>query len=93
MLKYPGMLVPFEFLERLYEHEKHKGMRRCHKLTESHYQPTNFERMNVEKAAQALSRTVAMVLNHYRNLPETHENFKGNNLQTIESLGKHTNDF
>jgi hypothetical protein len=33
--------------------------------------------MNVPKAAQLLSKSVAIALNHYRNLKETADKFKG----------------
>ena len=71
------MVVRFEYFVRLYNHEKEKGLCRCYKLTYGHIHPTNFERMNVRKAAQLLSRTVAMALEHYRELPETKDKFKG----------------
>jgi hypothetical protein len=71
------MVVRYEFFVNLYEHEKMKSLRKCYKLTYSHIYPTNFERMNVRKAAQLLSRSVAIALNHYRNLPETATKFQG----------------
>ncbi len=44
-----------------------------HRLTESHLKPTNFQKMNVRKAAQVFSRTVAMALSHYRAIEEKEE--------------------
>jgi hypothetical protein len=69
------MVVRFEFFSDLYEYEKQKGLRNCHKFTYSHVHRTNFELMNVRKAAQLLSKSVAMALNHYRNLKETGDKF------------------
>ena len=71
------MIARFEYFKLLYEHEKFIGLRRCHKLTNAHIHPTNFERMNVAKAAQVFSNSVAMALNHYRDLPETKPKFEG----------------
>ena len=70
------MVVRYEFFVNLYEHEKMKSLRNGYKITYSRIYPTNFERLNVRKAAQLLSRSVAIVLNHYINLPETATKFE-----------------
>ncbi len=71
------MVVQYEFFIKLYDHEKSRGLRKAHKLTFSNIHPTNFERMNVRKAAQLLWRSVAMALKHHRELPETKYKFEG----------------
>lgn len=40
--------------------------RRAFKLTESHINPTNYERINVRKAAQLLSDSGVRAIRHYR---------------------------
>ncbi|EFX67920.1 hypothetical protein DAPPUDRAFT_330601 [Daphnia pulex] len=57
---YAGTAARFIYYERLHKLEKKNHFRRAHhKLTDSHINPTNFEKMNVAKAAQLLSDTVA----------------------------------
>ena len=68
------MVVRYEFFVNLYEHEKNEIS--GYKITYSRIYPTNFERLNVRKAAQLLLRSVAIVLNHYINLPETATKFE-----------------
>ncbi|KZS12004.1 Uncharacterized protein APZ42_023184 [Daphnia magna] len=66
LIKFAGGKANYDFYSRLYNHERLNGLRLTHRLTESHIYPTNFQRMNVGKAAQVLSRTVAMAMKHYR---------------------------
>ena len=70
--------MTFEHIKNIYEHEKRKSLRKCYKLTHAHIYPNNFQRMKVSRAAQTLSNSVAMALEHYRTLEETKMKFKGN---------------
>lgn len=67
----------------LYEAEQYKGLKIAHRLTESHLKPTNFQKMNVRKAAQVFSRTVAMALSHYRRIEEKDERERRERRQTV----------
>ncbi|KZS03289.1 Uncharacterized protein APZ42_034026 [Daphnia magna] len=64
-------IANYDFYSKLYKQERFNGLRLAHRLTESHIYPTNFQRMNVRKAAQVLSRTIAMAIRHYREKDET----------------------
>jgi hypothetical protein len=59
-------------------------------LTESHINPTNFEKMNVRKAAQLLSDSVAHALRRYRRDKKFAYLFKGS--ETTERFTKLIND-
>lgn len=64
-------MVDYVYFERLHRLEKHWQFRKAHKLTPSHIHPNNFERMNVSKAAQLLSDSVALALSFYRDLDQS----------------------
>ncbi|KZR99779.1 Uncharacterized protein APZ42_004226, partial [Daphnia magna] len=61
-VQYAGETARFIYYKRMYDLEKKNHFRRAFKLTESHIHPTNFEKMNVGKAAQLLSDSVAHAL-------------------------------
>ncbi len=71
IMQYGGNTVDYVFYERLHRLESHWHFRKAHKLTPSHIHPNNFEKMNVRKAAQLLSESVAMAFKYYRELEET----------------------
>lgn len=64
--------------------------RRSFKLTESHIHPTTFEKMNVGKAAQLLSDSVAHALRRYRGDKKFSYLFKDS--ETTERFTKLIND-
>ena len=59
-------MVSFAYYRRLYDLERNNGLRIAHRLTESHINPSCFEKMNVRKAAQLLSDSVVRAIRHYR---------------------------
>nr|CAH0105489.1 unnamed protein product [Daphnia galeata] len=77
-------------VQRMYNLEKKNHSRRAFKLTESHINPTNFEKMNVGKAAQLLSDSVAHALLCYRRNKKIAYLFKGS--ETTERFTKLIND-
>lgn len=74
----------------MYDLEKKNHFRRAFKLTESHIHPTNFEKMNVGKAAQLLSDSVAHALRRYRRNKKYAYLFKDS--ETTERFTKLVND-
>ncbi|XP_045022881.1 uncharacterized protein LOC116917466 [Daphnia magna] len=87
---YAGATALFTYYQRLHNLEKKNHYRRAHKLTDSHINPTNFEKMNVAKAAQLMSDTVAQAIQRYRVQRKFAYLFKGS--ETTEKFTKLIND-
>lgn len=58
-------IISWDYLHRFYNQEKKFNTRAAPKLTDSHLNPSNFEKMKVRFAAQVFSSTVAAGLSLY----------------------------
>ncbi|KAK9709679.1 Transposase protein [Popillia japonica] len=57
--------IRWDYITQFYNNDKKYGIRAAPKLTDSHIQPTNFEKMKVKYATQVFSATVSAGLNLY----------------------------
>lgn len=62
---YEGKKVSWEYIEKLYSHQKEQNLRLIPKITNAHIEPNNFQKMRVKYAAQIFSRTVYGALNTF----------------------------
>lgn len=57
--------ISWQYVVMFYEHDKNYPVRAAPKLSESHINPSNFEKMKVKFATQVFSATVAASMNLY----------------------------
>lgn len=73
---YQGSVAKFEHIMQFYDIEKHKSLKLAPKLTESHINPTNFEKTKVHYATELLSNTVATAISCYIDFQAINESAK-----------------
>lgn len=61
-IEYNGQRISWDYIVTLYNYEKDQPYRLAYKLTDTHIQPSGFDRMKVKYAVQILSATVAAAL-------------------------------
>lgn len=61
-IQYNGQQISWDYIVTLYNYNKNQPNRLAYKLTDTHVQPSGFDRMKVKYAVQILSATVAAAL-------------------------------
>lgn len=60
-----GKVISWQYIKAFYDNDKNFPIRSAHKLTESHINPSNFEKMKVKLATQIFSHSVYVGMTCY----------------------------
>lgn len=60
-----GKVISWQYIKAFYDNDKNFPIRAAHKLTESHINPSNFEKMKVKLATQIFSHSVYVGMTCY----------------------------